>query len=147
MAKRKIEEKSLSIIERIVEDSLLHVGFNPTSDQSALLLRLIFSGIGSHFFFEPDTKFKIGFIEVMKSPEVDELFNVKIVRSPEDKIVNADTLYKYYKGDLARAEQLRDILDTFVNDLLKYAQGQEVSIASTVNRINTRKADNTKKKG
>lgn len=147
MAKRKIEEKSLSIIEKIVGDSLLHVGFNPTSDQSALLLRLIFSGIGSHFFFEPDTKFKIGFIEVMKSPEADELFNVKIVRSPEDKIVNADTLYKYYKGDLARAEQLRDILDTFVNDLLKYAQGQEVSIASTVNRINTRKTNNTKKKG
>lgn len=134
--KRKIEERSLSIIEKVVGDSLRQVGLEASSEQTALLLRLIFSGIGSHFFFDPDSKFKIGFIEIAKSPNIDELFNVNIIRSEQDKVINADMLYKYYKGDLAREEQLKTVLDTFVNELLAYAQGQEVSIASTMNTIN-----------
>lgn len=134
--KRKIEERSLSIIEKVVGDSLRQVGLEASNEQTALLLRLIFSGIGSHFFFDPDSKFKIGFIEIAKSPNIDELFNVNIIRSEQDKVINADMLYKYYKGDLAREEQLKTVLDTFVNELLAYAQGQEVSIASTMNTIN-----------
>ena len=138
MRKRKIEEKSLSVLEQIVSDGLKHVGLKATEAQSALLLRLIFSGIGSHFFFQPDTKFRLGFIEVEKSPEIDELFNVQIIRSEKDKVINADMLYKYYKGDLAREQQLQDVLDVFVNELLAYAQGQEVSITKTVNKIHSK---------
>lgn len=139
MKKRNIENKSLSILEQVVGDSLKHVGIEASDTQTALLLRLIFSGIGSHFFFQPDTKFRLGFIDIGKSPEADELFNVKIIRSPEDKIVNADTLYRYYKGDLAREERFKEVLDAFVNELLAYAQGQEISIMGTVNRINSQK--------
>ena len=137
--KRRIEERNLSVIEQIVRDSLIHVGVEASDIQVALLLRLIFSGIGKHFFFEPDTKFKIGFIEISKSPNIDELFNVEIIRSEKDKIVNAETLYQYYTGDLARETQLKGILDTFVNELLAYAQGQEISIASTMNKLSSDK--------
>ncbi len=138
--KRKIEEKSLSILEDVVSHSLSDIGLEATDTQAALLLRLIFSGIGSHFFFNPDTKFRLGFIEVQKSPNLDELFNVNIIRSEKDKVINADTLYKYYKGDLAREERLKQILDTFVNDLLSYAQGQEINVAETMNKISLKRA-------
>ena len=139
--KRKIEERSLTILEEIVGDSLRRVGLEASNEQTALLLRLIFSGLGSHFFFNPDTKFKLGFIEISKSPNLDELFNVNIIRSENDKVVNADTLYQYYKGDLAREAQLKEVLDIFVNELLAYAQGQEISIATTMNKINSRKSN------
>ena len=139
MRKRRIQEEQLSVLEQMVKDSLDHVGIKAADTQVALLLRLIFSGLGKHFFFNPDTKFRLGFIEIGKSPEIDELFNVKILRSPEDKIINAETLYKYYKGDFMREEQLKGVLDTFVNELLAYAQGQEISIMNTVNKVNSRK--------
>ena len=133
--KRKIKERSRSVLEEIVRDSLFHVGLKPSVSQAALLLRLIFSGIGRHFYFEPDTRFKIGFINIEKSPDVDELFRVLITRSPEDKVINADTLFKYYMGDLAREEKMRDLLDTFVNELLAYSQAQEISITSMTTNI------------
>ena len=144
--KRKIEERSLSILEQIVGDSLYQVGLEASNEQTALLLRLIFSGIGNYFFFNPDTKFRIGFIDIMKSPNIDELFNVNIVRSKKDSIVNAEMLYKYYRGDLARENQLKEVLDAFVNELLAYAQGQEISIATTMNKISSKNVEKHNRK-
>lgn len=144
--KRKIEERSLSILEQIVGDSLHQVGLEASNEQTALLLRLIFSGIGNYFFFNPDTKFRIGFIDIMKSPNIDELFNVNIVRSKKDSIVNAEMLYKYYRGDLARENQLKEVLDAFVNELLAYAQGQEISIATTMNKISSKNVEKHNRK-
>ena len=144
--KREIREESLSKLEKVVGDSLAHVGLGATCEQTALLLRLIFSGIGSHFFYDPDTKFRIGFIDIEKSPDADELFKVSLVRSAEDKIINADTLYKYYKGELAREEKLKEVLDVFVNELLNYAQAQEISIAALTEKINNKKAQKSNKR-
>ena len=133
--KRVIEERKISELERVVLESALHVGIEITDGQCALLLRLIFSAIGQHFFFNPDTKYRIGFIEVSKSPNIDELFNVSIIRSEQDDILNADLLHKYYTGDLAREQQLKEVLDTFVNQLLAYSQEQEISIGMLTNNI------------
>ena len=139
MAKRVIEERKISELERIVLESALHVGIEMTDGQCALLLRLIFSAIGQHFFFNPDTKYRIGFIEISKSPAIDELFNVGIIRSEEDDILNADLLHKYYTGELAREKQLKNVLDEFINQLLAYSQEQEISIGMLTNNINITK--------
>lgn len=133
--KRVIEERKISELERIVLESAIHVGIDMNDGQCALLLRLIFSAIGQHFFFNPDTKYKIGFIEVSKSPDIDELFKVSIIRSEQDEILNANFLYKYYTGELARERQLKGILDTFVNQLLAYSQEQEISIGMLANDL------------
>lgn len=145
MAKRIIEERKISELERIVLENALRVGINMTDGQCALLLRLIFSSIGQHFFFNPDTKYRIGFIEVAKSPNIDELFNVSIIRSESDNILNADLLHKYYTGDLAREKQLKNILDTFVNQLLAYSQEQEISIGMLTSNISIKKEKKEKK--
>lgn len=144
MAKRVIEERKISELEKIVLENALRVGIDMTDGQCALLLRLIFSSIGQHFFFNPDTKYRIGFIEIAKSPAIDELFNVSIIRSEQDEILNADLLHKYYTGDLAREKKLKDILDTFVNQLLAYSQEQEISIGMLANNITVKKNEKEK---
>lgn len=140
MAKRKIEEKEVSVLEQLVYDSLHHIGLtDATPSHASLLLRLIFSGIGKHFFYEPDTNFRLGFIDVRKSPEKDELFTVNIIRSEQNNIVNADTLWKYYSGELLRENQLKEVLDNFVKELLLYSQSQEVTIGMMTQKLQKRK--------
>lgn len=139
MAKRVIENRKISELERVVLESALHVGIEMTDGQCALLLRLIFSAIGQHFFFNPDTRYQLGFINISKSPSIDELFNVSIIRSEADDILNADLLYKYYTGELARVKQLKNVLDEFVKQLLSYSQEQEISIGMLANDIMSKK--------
>lgn len=146
MAKREIEDRNISELERVVLESAAHVGIDMTEGQCALFLRLIFSSIGSHFFFEPDTKYRIGFIDIAKSPDKDELFNVKIIRSENDGIINADTLYRYYTGDLGREKKLKGLLDTFIQELINYSQEQEISIGMLSEKIISKKKKQEKKK-
>ena len=142
MVKRKIEERQLSILEQIVYDNLQYIGLvDATRDQAALLLRLIFSGIGRHFFYEPDTEFKLGFINIKKSPSKDQLFNVDIVRSVQDDVINAENLWKYYTGELLREKQLKDVLDKFVKELIEYSQAQETDIMNMTSKLNVDKVN------
>lgn len=146
MAKRKIESRNLSILEQIVYDNLHFIGLQEaTRNHAALLLRLIFSGIGKHFFFEPDTEFQIGFIKIKKSPDKDQLFNVDIVRSEENDVVNADTLWKYYTGELFREKQLKDVLDNFIKELILYSQAQETDIMKMTTNLSLKKAEKEEK--
>ncbi len=146
MAKRKIEQRNLSILEQLVYDSLHFIGLQDASkNHAALLLRLIFSGIGKHFFFEPDTEFQVGFIKIKKSPDKDQLFNVDIVRSEEDDVINAETLWKYYTGELFREKQLKEVLDKFVEELVLYSQEQEMDISNMTSRLSIEKAEKEKK--
>lgn len=137
--KRKIEEVPSAILEDIMADSMKRTGIEATPAQSALLIRLFFSGISRHFFFNPDTMTKVGFINIQKSPDIDELFNVSITRSPNDNIVNADTLWQYYTGDMLREKKLRETLDMFVEELVQYAQAQEIDIMNISTRISNTK--------
>ena len=143
MVKRIIEEKKVSVLEQIVYDSLHHIGLTDANpSHAALLLILILSGIGQHFFYEPDTNFRLGFIDIRKSPDKDELFTVNIIRSEENNIVNADTLWKYYTGELIKESQLKEVLDKFVHELLLYSQSQEESIMMMADKLKKGKKKN-----
>lgn len=139
--KRTIEERPISEIENLFINSFKRAGIKATDMQVSLLLRLFLSSVGNYFFFNPDTSYRIGFIEVSKSPDKDELFNVKIIRSPENNIVNANTLWQFYTGDLIREKQLKSLLDTFVQELINYSQAQEISIMTDINKTTYQKKE------
>lgn len=139
--KRTIEERPISEIENLFINSFKRAGIKATDMQVSLLLRLFLSSVGNYFFFNPDTSYRIGFIEVSKSPDKDELFNVKIIRSPENNIVNANTLWQFYTGDLIREKQLKSLLDTFVQELVNYSQAQEISIMTDINKTTYQKKE------
>ena len=133
--KRKIEKRKTTELELILIDCLKDIGIKATKDQACLLLRLMMSALGRHFFYNPDTEFQVGFMKFQKSPDIDELFNVHIIRSPENEVINAESLYRFYTGDVVREQQLRNTLDQFVSSLLQYSQQQEIDIMNTTSKI------------
>ena len=127
---RKYISRPPKDIEAIVQESLNRVGLKSSSNnQVALLTRLIFSGISEYFFKKPDNKVKMGYIEFIKNPDKEQLFALNILKSEDAGVVNADTLWRYYKGELSSEAQLKGIIDEFVHDLLEYAQTQEQNIS------------------
>ena len=133
--KRRIEKLETTELESMFVECLQDLGIEATKEQACLLLRMVTSLIGRHFFYNPDTEYQVGFMKFQKSPEKDELFNVHIIRSPIDDVVNADSLYRFYSGDLAQEARLKHTLDAFVESLLKYSQQQEIDIMKTTNKI------------
>ena len=132
----KIEDK---VIEDIVDDSLKRVGVKKVSKkQISLLLRLICSGIANYFYNKPDDFAEIGFIRFKKNPIKEEIFAVELISDEEEGVINADTLYRYYKGDLKAEQQIKETMDNFVNELLAYSQNQSNRIISMTSKL-TRK--------
>lgn len=125
---RKLVKKELSILEDIVIESVRRVGLDLKKEQSLLLMRLIFSSISKYFFLEPDSIIDVGFMRFKKNPAKDELFAVEILRNSTEGVVNADTLCRYYKGELAKEAELKNILNGFMDELIEYSQVQEVNI-------------------
>lgn len=137
---RKITKIDKKVLEDIVKESIIKVGLKGLNEgKAALLLRLIISGIGNYFFISPDTEIDVGFIKFKKNPEKDELFTVDILRNGEEGIINADTLYRYYKGELAKEGELKKALEGFVGELLAYSQEQETSISRLTSRLSNKK--------
>ena len=85
-------------------------------------------------FEKPDYKVKMGYIEFMKNPDKEQLFAINILKNDEEGVVNADTLWRYYKGELLTEAKLKGVIDEFVQDLLEYAQAQEQNIMSLNNK-------------
>lgn len=134
-------------IEDIVKECLIRVGIKSTSNnQVALLTRLIFSGIAEYFYKQPDNKVQMGYIEFMKNPEKEQLFAVNLLKSEGSGVINADTLWRYYKGELATQAQLKGIIDEFVHNLLEYAQTQEQDIIDINNRTTVELTKKRRKK-
>ena len=132
---REFTSRNPQDIENIIKECLMRVGVNDISDkQIALLTRLIFSGISEYFYKKPDYKVKMGYMEFMKNPDKEQLFAINLLRNDDVGVVNADTLWRYYKGELATEAQLKNIIDEFVHNLLEYSQAQEQSITE----INTK---------
>lgn len=122
-------------IEEIVDECLRRVNIKDVSEnQVALLTRLIFSGIANYFYKKPDYKVKMGYIEFIKNPDKEQLFAINILKNDEEGVVNADTLWRYYKGELLSEAKLKVVIDEFVQDLLNYAQTQEQDIMSLNNK-------------
>ena len=134
---RKLKNKAAEDLEDIVANSLERVGFGRDLDPAkvALLTRLIFSGVANYFFRTPDNVIQMGFLKFVKNPDKDQLFAVNIVRNEQEGIYNADTLWRYYKGELKVAEDLKKIVDEFIADLIAYSQEQEEDITELTNKL------------
>ena len=146
---RKQVKVNPKILENIVEDCLASVDAlkylasdkdtKKKEEKCAILLRLFLSGLGQHFFNYPDDTFEIGFLRLEKSPDKDELFKVKILRNFEAGVTNAETLWKYYNGELMQENKFKEVIEGFMKELILYSQEQEVEITNLTNNIEKKK--------
>ena len=133
---RKFKNKKPEEIENIVSECLNRVGVKKMSaNKIALLTRLIFSGISDYFFRNPDNLINMGYIQFKKNPDKEQLFAINIVKSDSAGVVNANTLWRYYKGELASETKLKGIIDEFIKELLEYSQAQEQDITNLTSRL------------
>lgn len=137
---RKFKKVNGAIFEQIVKESLERVGIEGIGrDRIALFFRLVLGGIANHFFNSPDDLVDVGFLRLKKNPEKDELFAVDIIRDENAGVINADTLYRYYTGDLASEQALQNTMNSFVNELLSYSQNQSNSISKLTGNLKKRR--------
>lgn len=142
MAGRKFTEKSSEEIERVTRESLKIIGMEDVDEGKVKLLsRLIISGIANHYFHNPDDLIRMGFLQFEKSPDKNELFKVTIIKNSEAGVINADTLWKYYKGELHQEAKFKEILDNFLEDLISYSQNQEINITQLTSKLQNKKGD------
>ena len=138
---RKFNKEPPETLENILKESLEVIGVKMKKDKARLLLRLIISGIANHYFYKPDDLIDIGFLRFCKSPDKDELFRVNILRDKDSGVVNADTLWKYYTGQLKQEQDFKGILDNFLQELIDYSQEQEIDNTHLTSRLQRRKGD------
>ena len=136
---RKRVERSPKIIENIAKKCFDTVGIKITDEKSALYTRLFISGLSHYFFFNPDDIIKMGFIKFEKSPDKDELFKITIQKSLEVGIINAETLWKYYTGELLQQAQFKQIIQNFMTDLIEYSQTEEMNITKLTSDIENKR--------
>lgn len=140
---RKLRTISSSVLENIVRDSAVRVGLKDiNSNQAALLTRLIFSGLANYFFISPDDVVDVGYLKVKKNPAKEELFAVEIIKSAKEGITNAETLYRYYKGDLTTQKEIKETMNNFVNELLSYSQAQNFNITKLTSNLRKGETEN-----
>lgn len=133
---RKFKTISSVILENIVKDSASRVKISPiSSNQANLLVRLIFSGIASYLYNYPDDIMDVGYIKVKKNPPKEEIFAVDIVKNENEGITNAETLYRYYKGELMAEKEIKETMNNFVNELLSYSQAQNFNITKLTGNL------------
>lgn len=132
---REIRTVDKKVIENIITDTLRKFGIELEKDEAALMLRLFLSGISKYFFDEPDTRIELGFMSLQKSPDLDELFSIRIIRNLEEGVVNADTMYKYYKGEIITEKKIKGIVEGFVDELLTYSQEQNKEITLLTSKL------------
>ena len=129
---RVVEPK---IIEELVDKALRAIGIEDLDkDKSRLFLRLLFSGLGQYFFINPDDLMDIGFIRLAKNPKKEEIFSVNLIKNPDLGIVNADTLWKYYRGELIQQEKFKELIEGFMEELISYSQEKEMNITELTSR-------------
>ena len=129
---RKFNKEPPEVLENILKESLEVIGVKMKKDKAKLLLRLIISGIANYYFYKPDDLIDIGFLR---------LFRVNILRDKDSGVVNADTLWKYYTGQLKQEQDFKGILDNFLQELIDYSQEQEIDITHLTSRLQRRKGD------
>ena len=135
---RKLKEIEKSTLEERVKESFRLIGHNLTDKESALVLRLIISEIACYFFKNPDDFVQIGFVKIGKAPRKEELFNVEIVYNQEEGILNAKALNEFYKGKRLTQTKLKELMNSFVEELLNYSQAQELEVTQMTNKISSR---------
>ena len=134
--KRKLKRAQKEELESIMKDCLKTVKIGELKEgRSEWLFRLLMSGIAKYFFEQPDNFVDVGFIRFKKNPEKEELFAVEIIKDEKAGVTNAETLWRYYTGELSSEKELKSIVNNFVNELLKYSQEQEEEITNITGRL------------
>ena len=142
---RKIEQLDKKVIEDLMKESLEKVGIKDIKDETSnLLLRIFLSGISNHFFLNPDTEIDVGFLKFKKSPNLDELFTVEIIRDIEEGVVNAGAMYKYYTGGFTAEKKIKGLVENFVDELLFYSQEQNMKISGLTSKLSNTKGKKKK---
>ena len=137
---RKFKTIDGKVFEQLIQDSLERVGVEGVRrEQAALFLRLTLGGIATHFFNSPDDLVDVGFFRFKKNPDKNELFAVDIRKDENAGVINADTLYRYYTGDLASEQALQNTMNNFVNELLSYSRNQSNSISKLTGNLKKRR--------
>lgn len=136
---RQLIEKPSEILEKITEDCLDLVGVKLKGEKIKLLIRLLISGIANHYFQNPDDLINMGFLSFQKSPDKTELFRVNLIKDADAGVVNAETVWRYYNGSLGREQQFRQILNSFLENLINYSQEQEIEITKSISQLEKRK--------
>lgn len=140
---RKLKQISSDVIEDIIKKSLEIINAKLNEGQIKLLLRLIVSGIAYHYFLSPDDLIDVGFLRFEKSPDKNELFKVTLLKNSESGVVNAETLWEFYSGDMNRKKQLKKVVNEFLGELIEYSRTQEMDIMKLTNSVDTkRKGEN-----
>ena len=134
--KRKLKRAKKEELENILKDCLKRVKVGELKEgRSEWLFRLLMSGIAKYFFEQSDNVVDVGFIRFKKNPEKEELFAVEIIKDEKIGITNAETLWRYYTGELSSEKELKSIIGNFVNELLKYSQNQEEEITNLTGKL------------
>ena len=134
--KRKLKRAQKEELESIVKDCLKTVKIGELkAGRSEWLFRLLISGIAKYFFEQTDNFVDVGFIRFKKNPEKEELFAVEIIKDEKAGVTNAETLWRYYTGELSSEKELKSIVNNFVNELLKYSQEQEEEITNITGKL------------
>jgi hypothetical protein len=137
---RKFKKADKEVLEDIVQDSLERIGIKTLEEaKRALLIRLIAAGIANYFFNSPDDLIDLGFLRFKKNPEKNELFAVEILKDEQAGVINADTLYRYYTGNLTSEKALKETMKGFVTELLNYSQAQSNNIAELTGKLKKRR--------
>ena len=137
---RKLNKVTEEVVIALLRDSLKRSGLENMRDNNvSLFIRLLFSGLSSYFFRNPDDIIDLGYMRLKKNAEVDELFAVEILRDKEESVVNADTLYKFYKGELISEKEIKKVVEGFANELLSYSEMQNEKISNLTYKLNKRR--------
>ena len=136
---RKREERDSTTLENISEKCFKAMGLNVSREQSNLFARIFLSGISHYFFYKPDDIIRIGFLKVEKSPEKSELFKVTLQKNLDVGVTNAETLWKYYTGELIQESKFQEIIQNFMEELISYSQAQEQEITNLTSSLNRKK--------
>lgn len=137
---RKLNKVTEEVVIALLRDSLKRSGLENMPDNNvSLFIRLLFSGLSSYFFRNPDDIIDLGYMRLKKNAEIDELFAVEILRDKEESVVNADTLYKFYKGELISEKEIKKVVEGFANELLSYSEMQNEKISNLTYKLNKRR--------
>ena len=137
---RKLNKVDEGIIIDLLTDSLKRAGLNDLPENNAkLFIRLLFSSISDYFFCNPDNIIDLGYLRLKKNSNVNEMFAVEILRSETEDVVNANTLYKFYKGELISEKEIKKVVEGFANELLSYSEVQNEKISDLTHQLNKRR--------
>lgn len=139
---RNFKRVPKDVLENLIGKSFSHIKVKANEKKRNLFLR-IFIGMVAHYFYNnPDNLIEVGFVQFKKNPEKKELFAVELIPNEEVGVVNAETLYKYYVGDLGSEDLLKEIMENFVNELLTYSQVQSEKITVLTREMQGRRSEN-----